>query len=60
MIFRYREKKKIKKEKGTVSFWCSHMSVPDAPEIFVMDLTLLSYHEYAQMFLSPSINAANI
>lgn len=59
MIFFYRKKKK-NKEKGRVSFWCSYMSVLDTPDIFVTDLILLSCHEYAQMFLSPGINAANI
>jgi len=54
------KKKGKRKQKGTMSFWCSHMNVLDAPDIFVTDLILLPYRKYAQMFLSPGINAAKI
>lgn len=54
------KKKRVKnKERGTVSFWCSHVSVLEAPDINVTDLIALSYHECALVFLSLSINAAN-
>lgn len=36
------------------------MSVLDAADITVADLIVLSYHKCAQVFLSLSVNAANI
>lgn len=38
--------------KGNSVIWSSHIGVLEAPDITMTDLILLSYHKYAQMFLS--------